>query len=284
MQSFMTMFGVPTLWRKNSDGSWTYYIETDEYRQGLDYVRRVYAAGLFYPDSVSQTNLQQKENFFAGKYGMYTAGFPEIVLARQRCRSVDPKADAAVLTPPAAPGRKTNVWWGTAYSGYVAIPSSVKDPERIKELLRILDYLAASQFTYEGNFLTFGIDGQDNSPTNGLKALNQTGLNELGDLATIMKPSDIYYVPQEPSLAPQMQAWARDITAHGGPRPSLGLSSPTENKVASQLNTMIQDRVTRIMRGLDPLSALDTLISDWRKQGGDQISKEYAEAAQKLQH
>jgi putative aldouronate transport system substrate-binding protein len=281
MQSFMTMFGVPTLWRKNADGSFTYYIETDEYRQGLDYVRRVYAAGLFYPDSVSQTNLQQKQNFFAGKYGMYTAGFPEIVTARQRCKSINPNADPAVLTPPAASGRKTNVWWGTAYGGYVAIPSSVKDPERVKELLRILDYLAAPQFSYEGNFLTFGIDGQDNSVQNGLKILNQTGLNELGDLATIMKPSDIYYVPQEPLLAPQMQEWARDITSHGGPRPNLGLSSSTENKLASQLNTMIQDRVTRIMRGLDSLSALDSLIADWRKQGGDQIAQEYAEAAQK---
>jgi putative aldouronate transport system substrate-binding protein len=118
---------------------------------------------------------------------------------------------------------------------------------------------------------------------NGLKIINQTGLNELGDLATIMKPSDIYYVPQEPSLAPQMQAWARDITAHGTPRPNLGLSSPTENKLASQLNTMIQDRVTRIMRGLDPFNALDTLISEWRAQGGTQIKKEYNEAAQKQQ-
>jgi hypothetical protein len=35
------------------------------------------------------------------------------------------------------------------------------------------------------------------------------------------------------------------------------------------------------MRGLDSLSALDSLIADWRKQGGDQIAQEYAEAAQK---
>lgn len=42
------MFGVPNTWRLNDDGTLTYLIETDEYRQALDFLRQLYADNAYH--------------------------------------------------------------------------------------------------------------------------------------------------------------------------------------------------------------------------------------------
>jgi putative aldouronate transport system substrate-binding protein len=276
---FYGIFNVPNLWRKESNGSMTYFIQTDEFKQAVSFMRQMFAAGLFYPSSLTQSGQDLKDNFSAGKYGAYMdtiTGLPDQTI---KLLQVHPNAQLSVLTPFPANGSQANHWMGTGYNAGAGIPSAVGgDENRVKELLRILDYIAAPYFSIEFNYLYLGVDSWDNTTnTNGLKIVTPRGQNEIGDLANIANPSFAYYTPQvtaNPQLPVQEQEFTRNLLKISVQNPTLGLFSPTQAKQGAVLQALVSDRVLRIVRGTDPLSAISSLISDWQSQGGAQIAKE----------
>jgi putative aldouronate transport system substrate-binding protein len=283
-QFILNMFNVPDNWRLEQDGSLTPYIETDEYRRAVDFLRRMFAAGLFYPGSLTATGLQMKQDFLAGKFGAYMDGFTTLYNTRFQFQSVNPQADVGILVPPGADGGKGSYWLSTGFSGFTAIPSSISDPNRIKELLRILNYLAAPTFSVEWSYVTLGVDGWDNQPgPNGTKAVTTKGSKEIASLTNVALCNPVYYYPSEPALGPVMQDYTHRLYAIGITDPSDAVfpPPPTAQQKQDTLDTLINDRVLRIVKGTDPLSALDTLISDWKSQGGAQMTQEYEQALQK---
>jgi putative aldouronate transport system substrate-binding protein len=283
-QFILNMFGVPDNWRLESDGSLTPYIQTDEYRRAVDFLRRMYAAGLFYPGSLTATGLQMKQDFLAGKFGAYVDGFTTLYPTRFQFQSVNPEADVGILVPPGADGGKGSYWLSTGFSGFTAIPSSISDPNRIKELLRILNYLAAPTFSVEWNYITLGIDGWDNQPgPNGSRAVTTKGSKEIGSLTNVAFCNPVYYYPSEPTLGPVMQDYTRRLYAIAITDPTDAvLPPPTAQQKQNILDTLINDRVLRIVKGTDPLSALDELVRDWKNEGGAQMTQEYEQELQKL--
>jgi putative aldouronate transport system substrate-binding protein len=88
----------------------------------------------------------------------------------------------------------------------------------------------------------------------------------------------VYYYPSEPSLGPTAQDYTHQLLAIGINNPVDSLLSPTALKQQATLDVLINDRVLRIVRGIDPLSALNDLIKQWKAQGGTQIAQEYTKA------
>ncbi len=283
---FFNIFNVPNLWRKNADGSLTYYIETDEFKQAMAFIRRIYAAGLFYPNSLTQSGQDNKDGFSAGKFGAYMDTITGTPDQTRKLKTIHPDAVLSVMTPFGANGGAANHWMGPGFNAAAGIPSSTGSNEnRLKEMLRILDYFAAPTFSIEANFLLYGIDGWDNTPgPNGTRVPTTTGMNEIPGLANQANGAITYYypsVPANPHLALDNQTFTRNLLAIGVRNPVLGLYSPTAVKQSGVLQSLIDDRVVRIMKGTDPLSAVNDLISSWRAQGGTLIAKEYAAALAK---
>ncbi|GCE29554.1 putative ABC transporter peptide-binding protein YtcQ [Dictyobacter alpinus] len=271
---FMNMHRVPNQWRREPDGHLTYFIETDEYKQAIDMMRQAFAAGYFYPDVTAQAGLKLQQNFTGGKTGMYVAGLNGIPLLRRLTKKMNPSIDVGTLIPFGADGGKGSHNLGTGFFGYTGIPSSVSDQGRVTELLRILDYLAAPTFSMESNYLLYGIDGWDSSVKKGIRTLTDNGTKEIQDLVTIAGGPFTYYYPTEPELGIQMQEDTKKLLAIGVSNPAVNAYSPTSVKQGGVLGEMLDDRILRILRGTDPLSSIDTMVQDWRKQGGDQIRKE----------
>jgi putative aldouronate transport system substrate-binding protein len=279
LQFFMNMFNVPNQWRQESDGSLTYFIQTQEYRAAVAYMAKMYAAGLFHPSSLTATGLLTKQNFLAGKFGAFVDGFSVLYDTRVKIKTFNPIADVGVMVPFGANGGPGNYWLSTGFLGFTGIPSSVSDSGRIKELLHVLDYLASPVFSEEATFLSLGIDGWDSKVgANNIRALTPTGTNEIASLVNVANPNVVYYYPAEPALGPVAQEYTRQLLAIGVPNPAAGRVSDTAMKQQATLDSLVNDRILRIVRGLDPLSALDTLINDWKSRGGTQIAQEYARA------
>ncbi|HLZ64496.1 MAG TPA: extracellular solute-binding protein [Ktedonosporobacter sp.] len=276
---FMNMFGVPNGWRLESDGSLTYYIQTDEYKQAVSFMKRMFADGLFHPDSLTMTILQLKQALWSGKVGAYADGYGAMPLPMTSTKAIDPTADVAIMVPPAANGGKAVHWFGPGFYAFTGIPSAISDPERIKELLRIMDYLSAPSFSVENNFLQYGIDGVDNtSAANGVRKLTDAGNKEIGDLAYAGNGSPVLYYAAQADLGPVVQKTLMQIHPLGIDDPTVGKYSPTNAKQSAVLSKIVNDRVLRVVRGLDPLSGLDDLVNIWKSQGGTQIAQELAKA------
>ena len=113
-----------------------------------------------------------------------------------------------------------------------------------------------------------------------MKKLTTVGDNEIGNLTNVTNGPVAYYFPNDPSFGPKMQDYTRRLLAIGVANAAAHLISPTATRQQGTLEALINDRVVRIIKGIDPVSALNSLVTEWRAQGGAQISLEYAKALQ----
>jgi putative aldouronate transport system substrate-binding protein len=279
------MFRVPNGWRKNADGTLTNAIETPEYRQALAFARRLYDAGVYHPDAATMNRSQATTALIGGKIGGYADQLTQLngdIRTRSEAKRVNPAANVGALVPPGFDGGKGVTYNGTGFGSIAAIPAKLgRDPERVKELLRVLDYFSAPFGSEEYNFLTFGVEGAHHTlQPDGTRILNDRGRAEINELGTVVTPPRVFYFPSDPGDATYMQNAARDIAALGIDNPALTVFSPTSASKSLELSRLGIDRTTAIITGREPLTALDTYIKDWQSRGGEQIRQELQAALQ----
>jgi putative aldouronate transport system substrate-binding protein len=273
------MFRVPNGWRLNPDGTLTNQIETDEFKQAIAFARKLSEAGVYHPDAATFNKTQATQALIAGKIGGYADALTQLngdIRTRFEAKKLNPAANLSALVPPGFDGGKGVTYNGTGFGSLAAIPAKQgKDPERTKELLRILDYFSAPFGSEEYNFLNFGIDGVDATvQPDGTRVLSDRGLAEIGELGTVVVPPPVFYFPADPGDAQFMQTAAAQIAAVGIDNPALTAFSPTNAAKSVELNQLGTDRITALITGRDPLTALDQYIKDWKARGGDQIRTE----------
>jgi putative aldouronate transport system substrate-binding protein len=281
-----SMFSVPQKFRLERNGSLTYYMNTPEFVEAIAYMRKLYQAGIFYPDALTTTITQAKTNLASGKIAAYWDGINAIASKnglQAQAQAANPRAEIGMLVPLGAHGGKGGFWLGQGNFARITIPSSVTDSGKVTELLRILDFFAAPAFGVESNFLNYGIDGVDNTiQPNGVRLLTADGQKEVYGLSILMNGPSYFYTPQnDPHLAVKMQQYSAAAYAQGTSDASLGLYSPTATKQATVLLQLYKDRLLRIVTGTDPVSTASSMYTDWLNNGGTQILKEYTDALHK---
>ncbi len=281
------MFHVPNNWRLNRNGSLTSYLETDEFHSAVAYLRGLYTLKRVYdPDATSMTVTTAKNDIIAGKIGCYddsVTALPSITGLREKARELNPDAEVVGLLPPGYNGGKGVTYQAGGYFGYTAIPTQAAgDKKRVAELLRILDYFAAPFGSEEYIFLSNGVEGVDYTRgSDGTPLLTARGKGEIGDLPTLTNsPITLYYPGNAKTLqdALYMQNLIRDYLEVSIKDPTLGLYSPTFVSQGPTLFQLTHDRLISIISGRASLGDLNVFIGDWKKQGGDQIRKEYEQA------
>lgn len=189
----------------------------------------------------------------------------------------------AVLTGllPSIPGGSKALTYNTPGSfGFTGIPATLaKNEARVKELLRLLDYLAAPFGSDEYNFLHNGIKGVDYTVgSNGAPLLTKKGAAEIGDLVYVMSGLPVIFIPQDPEAAVAAQKMDVEVMKIGVDDPTWPLYSPTNVSKAAQLNQLGYDTATAIITGRKPMSYLKTAIADWKSRGGAQIITEFEQS------
>lgn len=272
-------FGVPNGWRKNADGTLTNAIETDEFKAAVAYIRKLSDAGVYHPDSVTMSPNQGKDGFISGRYGSFQDAIGALYGSqglRAKMKALNPQAEAVALILPPPEGGKNVAYNESGYFGFVAIPTKVgKDQERVKELLRILNYYAAPYGSEENTFLGNGIEGIHHQVRqDGVRVRTDLGKAEIGDLPALMNAVPVF-TSDVPGDALEQQGVVTELTKVGLDNPTQGLFSATEAARSSELSQLRNDRLMAIFSGREPLSALDQYIKDWKSRGGDQIRQEY---------
>jgi putative aldouronate transport system substrate-binding protein len=283
---FRSMFRVPNEWRKNPDGTLTAFLETDEFKQAVTYMKKLYDAGIFHPDTATGNRTQRKDYITSLKVGMiedlvtnFAGVNPNGYRDTARKLNNNPNINVTAIVPPGFDGGKSTIDLTSGFTGYAAIPAKVgKDSERTKELLRVINYLASPFGSEEWVFLNYGLEGVHHTvQPDGSRVTTDLGKAEIGDLPNLCNGLTTYWYPI-PGDAQDAQNAVRDMIALGQENPVINLFSPTNAAKAGEFNQLRIDRVDAIVQGRDPLSAIDTYVKDWRSRGGDQIRKEYEAA------
>lgn len=276
---------APNNWRLSDDGSLTYVIETDEFRQALEMQIRMFQDGAYHPDAASMTFSDSQNAFIAGDVGLHyegTTSFFGIGNVGYRQQQANPNAritNVPIVAVDGGPGVTHN---GTGTFGMVGIPASLGgDEERVLELLHILDYLAAPFGSEEALFLGSGIEGihwEYNDA--GAPVVNDRQREERSDLVYLMAGTEVLFYPDEPEVGLQVQDVLKQSVEVGIEDPTLVLYSQANIDQGPILNQMGMDLITPIVTGRGSIDDLQAAIDQWKSQGGDQIRNEFQEALQ----
>ena len=197
---FSAMFGAPNNWRVESDGKLTNAYETPEFKEATAYVRDLWSAGLFHrtrhPRSRAPTF---KPTSSQSSTTRSTAG-------RTTCARVStptPPIDFKLLPLfPAHDGQKLQFFTIGGYGGTIAFKKASDD--RLKELLRITNWLAAPFGSQEDLLLSYGVQEQDYT-------FDSSGALQL----TPKSNTDANYVPWKYTAQHPFVFFAPDLPSYG---------------------------------------------------------------------
>jgi putative aldouronate transport system substrate-binding protein len=275
------MFGAPNGWALDQTaGKLTHTIETDHFRAAVGYGRDLWAAGAYDPGAL-QYNLVSARNQFAARRFMFRmdAWLVASDLFWANAAQRDPPGNPRVMGAfPAAVGGTPTYWTTTGILGYSVIKQA--PPERIKEILRVLNWLAAPLGSQEYLLKTYGLKGQHWTPdANGNPILTDRGKADATvPFHYLTRGPAAFYWPQSPQKTPVMHDAQNAIYPYLSIDPTIGYYSPTSAAKLTGLTRDLNDKLNDIIVGRQPLTALDQAIADWRAAGGDQIRTEFEQA------
>ena len=176
---YAALFGAPNEWGKDTSGKLVRSFETDAYKAAVGYVRDLWAAGLIWPDAQSGT--PSRPHFAAGRFALSVEGFGNSWndFWRQGLEQ-NPPNHFDIIKPFSATAGTAPINYLSG--GWVSTTLLKKaSPDRIKEVLHIVDWLAAPFGSEEDLLLSYGVEGQDYSrDANGDPRLSPSGNRNAG--------------------------------------------------------------------------------------------------------
>ncbi|MFC7621097.1 hypothetical protein [Microlunatus sp. GCM10028923] len=267
------MFEAPNNWSEQ-DGAFRLMHETDEYRAALDWTIKQWQAGVIHPDAFGKINapqLYQSGNVVFFAWG--GVGYSGVL--RQNLPGMDMGFLAAPLAEGGGVAPKR---LGPGISGLCGI-SKQDSEDRVRELLRVLDWMATPFGTAEYLYRQYGEEGTHFSwdeklgaPIgNQLIAAEQPG----GEFAYLSSGPYVLYNPGHIDKTKAMYAVQKETIPVAYKDPTLGLYSPTNDREGARLLLALTDVRDNVIMGRATMADFDAAVADWRSRGGDKIRGEY---------
>jgi putative aldouronate transport system substrate-binding protein len=274
------MFGAPNNWKLDSSGKLIRDRETEEYRAALAYTRELWQAGLYHPDSINYNNANGKRDYAAGKFAFRWDGHSAALQFWDQAATANPPQKLRIAPPFGAPGVKPTFPLGGFNFGFNVIKQASQ--ERVKEILRILNFFASPFGSEEHMLVNYGVPDVDYTlDANGNPVLTQQGQQEYTTAWIFLaRPPEVLYDANAPDFASTIQAGQVPNIQAGIQDPTYGLFSPTAAAGGALENTFISG-IDDIVFARRPLSDLDQVVNDWRAQGGDKMRTEYEQLLSK---
>ncbi len=278
---YAALHGAPNNW-KLDNGKFIKDWETPEFKEAIAYARDLVVAGVFHPNTAQYTDINAaRADFVSGRFVLYPEGFgqPWQDFGRRGLLH-NPPFTFAPLPPFAAhAGGKPTHFLGAGFLVGNALKKAA--PERIKEILRVMDFLAAPFGTQEDLLLQYGLPGTDYN-------LDDKGTPKLTDKSNINanyvnwkyieQHPQVMYVPDIPGYAKAEYDAEHAIIPFSVSDPSYGVYSSTQGQKGQIIRKTVIDGITDIVAGRRPISDFDQLVKDWGAAGGELIRKELQDA------
>jgi putative aldouronate transport system substrate-binding protein len=279
---FAMMFGAPNTWGLDASGKVVRDRETDQYKAAVAYVRDLWTSGLYWSDAPTTTD--QRANFVGKKFAVCVEGFGnswnDFWL---RGLNQTPPTNFDIILPFSADANTKVLSYITG--GYISSNVMKKaSPDRVKELLRIMDYLAKPFGTQEDLLITYGLTPADYTvASDGNPTLTSDGKNRsqyvpwqyLSD-----RPYATYYagIPNYAKHVNEVEIAIVDPKIAVADA-TLGYYSATASSSAGkQAEQAFTDGLNNILVARDPVSNFDQLVKDWQNSAGNKIKQEYNDA------
>ncbi len=270
------MLGVPNGWSETG-GAFASSIEHPGTKQSLEFVTQLWKEGLIHPDSIADTT--QNSTWFRGRRtAMIPAGLSSWLVYVQSVTAEGLPASVidAVVLPKFDGGGVASYWRGRNSYSFTALKQA--EPERITELLKILDWMASPFGTQEYLIKNYGVEGSNYRLENN-NPVAITGNEEyMYFLNYIVTANEVLYQPGRPDVVKRQHELQAEIVPDSLPMPTEGLYSESNLTKGATLAKDLKFAQNDIVAGRKPLSSWDDAVASWQQNGGDEIRKEYEAA------
>jgi putative aldouronate transport system substrate-binding protein len=279
---YAAMFGAPNNWALDSSGKLVKDYEAPQFKDAVAYVTDLVASGLYHPKTLNYVDINAARlDFVAGKFALYPEGFgqPWQDFWRRGLKNNPPYNFIPLAPFPAHDGGKAQHYLGPGFIATNAIKKG--SPDRIKEILRVLDYLASPFGTEEDLLLQYGLpDVHYTLDSAGKLTLNDRSNADANyvNWKYMMQHPQVMYVPDIPGYAKAEYDAEHALIPAGVDDPTFGLYSPTLGSKGAILTRTILDAFTDIIAGRRPIADYDQIVKDWQTAGGEQMRKELQDA------
>jgi putative aldouronate transport system substrate-binding protein len=272
------IFGAPNIWAlDDKSGKLTAAVETEQFRAAVGYARDLWNAGIFHPNAMQYNLVSARNDFAARRFAFRFDGFASAsVTFWDNAPSLDPPGKPRIMSPfPASDGGQPTYWANSGSLGYSVIKQA--PPERIKEMLRILNWLAAPMGSQEFLLMNYGLKDVHWTPDDkGNPILNARGkADALVPFKYLTQGPVALYYTRDPQYASVMQDAEKAMFPYAAINPTDGYYSPTRDTRYAALARDLSDQLNDVVVGRQPFSYLDQVVKAWLDGGGSQMRSEF---------
>ncbi|MFC7624933.1 extracellular solute-binding protein [Microlunatus sp. GCM10028923] len=274
VEVFAGAFGAPNGWRVDG-GTFTPAYAAPEYKEAIAFARDLVKSGTFHPNS----NTASQNDIMTQYYAATLAAVPGNFMNYANGVYFD-RVGGRFTTDVSLPIGGQHSYLGSGIFGYTVFKKA--DPERIKMLLRICNYLAAPYGTVEYETVSLGLEGEHFTRTS--DGLTKTALAETENENTvpvkyIADAMEFIQVPGNRKATQRGFEVYEKVVALGTPNPSLGLDSETADKDSVALGQKLSDLANGIIAGRNDLAEWDAAVQTYLRDGGQKMADEFAAAS-----
>ncbi|AXE88996.1 extracellular solute-binding protein [Streptomyces sp. Go-475] len=278
--SALQIFGVPpggdkALWWNLEDGKLVNRIETEQYLEALEWVRKLYAAKVVHPDAVSgKAGGMAANRFTAGQVLVYNNNISDWWGKTAEQRTQNPDFEMGVFDIFGPDGGDPTLW-ASQPGGMFTFVSKKASKQQIKDFLALCNYCAAPYGTKEFMLTAYGVEGTDYTVKGGLPVKTQQGINEVSSTYDLTgNPAPYVAYPDFPDITRGIVEWQQRMGAFTKKTTFYGLTV-TEPTRWANLADDFEQLEDDVVRGRKKISDVQQAVSDWKKKGGDDLRDWY---------
>ncbi|WP_391574431.1 extracellular solute-binding protein [Cohnella sp.] len=285
----------PGMWLKDADGKVVYGTTTPQMKEALGKLSEMYAQGLLDKEYAIRKDTWELIN--GGRAGMFLFGGWSTGWGLYDSFKNDPKAVWKAYALPLDGSGQYNATLGPVSSLYFVVKKGYSNPEALVKYLnlyanvendaeamaKLINGVNAAYFPLRATFV------EPNIVTNRLKAVKEALDGKIQPDQLRLDQKDVYDKVAannaDPGKDPGSWMYSTSYMVGGG-----ALESPM-NKVLGvfysqtksmelkwpALKKMEAEMITQIIMGRESLDAFDSFVAEWKKSGGDQITREIEE-------
>jgi putative aldouronate transport system substrate-binding protein len=278
-----SIFGLlpagPLGWNIGADGKLTYRIEHPEYLEHLEWVRKLFDAGVVHPDDRANTG-DPTQRFTAGQTLVVNSDMSGWYgLTAQQAKS-NPGFEIDGMDYFAAGGGNPTLYAVPPASIWSMIRKGASK-ETVENALAAANFAAAPYGTKERMFVDYGVEGTHYTVKNGVPVKNDLGNQEVNNAWVLLAaPAPYLAHPDFPEVTRKQVEWQQRQGPFVKKTSTYGMNIIEPSRYAN-LSSPFEQLEIDYVRGNKSLSDVQQAISTWKSSGGDKLRDWYKQLLDK---
>ncbi|KUH39960.1 MULTISPECIES: extracellular solute-binding protein [Streptomyces] len=273
------VFGVlpgsdKALWWNLVDGKLVNRIETEEYLEALEWVRKLYAANVVHPDARAQNQGDAGNRFTAGQVLVYNNDLSHWYVKSIEQAAQNPKFRMAAMDVFGHDGSAPKLYAQQPANIFTFVSAKASEAV-VRDFLAVANFCAAPYGTKERLLTDYGVEGTHHTLRDGMPVKNDTGhLQVTGAFDLVGDPAPYNAHPDRPDLVKAQVEWQQRMGAFTTKTSFYGLTV-TEPGRWTNLADDFEQLEDDVVRGRKKIGDVQQAVSEWKSKGGDKLRDWY---------